>query len=206
VEATRRETVGYLAERENRFIDKRTWGDGPWQNEPDHVQWQDPATDLVCLAVRVPWAGQWCGYVGVPEGHPAFGLNYEEVDKLGPRHKDAEGYEWGGLRVHGGLTFADFCQEGEEGTGICHVPQPGQPERVYWLGFDMAHAGDIMPGMDAQLRAIGHEPIRYAPIWGDDDEYRTLEYVQAECAHLADQLAKVDEMPGHRPDRHSSAG
>ena len=141
--------------------------------------------------MRHPWSGHWCGYVGVTEGHPAFGLPYDDADKLGPRHQDADGYEWGGLRVHGGLTFSDSCQEGAEDHGICHVPQPGQPERVWWFGFDMAHSGDISPGMDARLRAMGHEPHRYVSIWGIPDEYRTLEYVQAECANLARQLVEV---------------
>src|SRR5437868_4216905 len=35
-------------------------GPGPWWDEPDKVQWIDPATDLDCLAVRGPF-GAWCG-------------------------------------------------------------------------------------------------------------------------------------------------
>jgi hypothetical protein len=168
----------YLAEREYRHIDKSTWGEGPWQAEPDKCQWIDEASGLDCLAVRVPWGGSWCGYVGVPEGHPAFGRGYEEVD----------------VEVHGGLTFAGPCQEGEnaEEHGICHIPLPGRPERVWWQGFDCAHAGDIMPGMDAALRAHGSQPVRYGGCSGyPEDEYRTLEYVQAQCAHLAEQVQRL---------------
>jgi hypothetical protein len=33
-------------------IDKSSWGNGPWQTEPDKAQWQDEETGLPCLAVR----------------------------------------------------------------------------------------------------------------------------------------------------------
>jgi hypothetical protein len=31
------------------FLDKSEWGAGPWQIEPDKVQWQDNETGLPCL-------------------------------------------------------------------------------------------------------------------------------------------------------------
>ena len=58
------------------FIDKSTWTRGPWDSEPDRVEWRDPASGYACLALRGP-VGAWCGYVGVPEGHPAHGLHYD---------------------------------------------------------------------------------------------------------------------------------
>lgn len=57
-------------------VDKSAWGDGPWQSEPDKMQWQDEATGFACLIVRDPM-GALCGYVGVPETHPAHGLSYD---------------------------------------------------------------------------------------------------------------------------------
>jgi hypothetical protein len=74
-------------------IDKSTWGEGPWQQEPDKLQFCDEATQLPCLIVRASVSGSLCGYVGVTEGHPAFGLKYDAVD----------------VSVHGGLTFAGSC-------------------------------------------------------------------------------------------------
>lgn len=170
-------------EREFRFIDKSGWGDGPLLYEPDKVQWTDEASGLPCLAVRTPWSGNLCGYVGVAEGHPAFGLGYDEADKLAP--DDEDGYPW--LRVHGGLTFADACQEGSEDTGICHVPQPGQPEHVWWLGFDCAHCDDLSPA----TFATAGERYRRAMLLNPRYAYRTLEYVQSECAALALQLRAI---------------
>ena len=145
------------------------WPAGPWDGEPDKVQWPDEATGLPCLAVRNPRAGYWCGYVGVPPGHPLHGKDYSEVD----------------FEVHGGLTFADECTPGEnEAQGICHVPEPGEPDHVWWLGFDCAHAWDFSP----QDRKLADER-GYPFLIMDGEQYRTLAYVQQECASLAAQIA-----------------
>lgn len=170
-----------------RFVDKSDWDDGPWQEEPDKIQWRDEATGLACLAVRHSRHGHWCGYVGVAEGHPAFGKGYDDVQGLAPIQPEDE---WQGFDVHGGLTFADFCQEDPEAKqqGICHIPQPGEPDRVWWLGFDMGHAWDRSPGMEALLRSIGRPDY---PALHREQEYRTLDYVQEECTKLARQLGAI---------------
>lgn len=140
---------------------------GPWDDEPDKVQWVDEATDLDCLAVRNSM-GVWCGYVGVPPCHPAHGADYTDLD----------------VDVHGGLTFASSCNEEaeDEGHGICHVPLPGREANVWWLGFDCGHVGfDVIPAFlkhDVNLPKSG----RFASV------YRNLDYVKAECASLAAQL------------------
>lgn len=165
-------------DREMRHIDKSAWGDGPWRDEADKLQWIDEKTGFDCLIVRVPWSGHLCGYVGVTEDHPAFGKSYDEANELATPDED----DYRSFRVHGGLTFADSCQEGEEDTGICHVPQTGRPDRVWWLGFDAAHCDDISPATDSRSSYQRHNP-RAA--------YRTVEYMQNECADLATQLKAV---------------
>jgi len=75
------------------------------------------------LAVRNS-EGFWCGYVGVPPGHPWHGQGYDDVD----------------AHAHGGLTYGGLCN-----GVICHVPREGEPAEVFWLGFDCAHAGDASP-------------------------------------------------------------
>lgn len=175
---------GIQVERAIEWIDKSGWGPGEWQAERwDKVQWTDAASGLACLAVREPEIGHWCGYVGVPEGHPAHGLGKAEAEGLG-------------ISAHGGLTFAGPCQEGTEAelTGVCHTPRPGQPERVHWLGFDMAHVRDLKPALAALLARLWDDVpsarlARRRP--SDFEVYRTLGYVQAECHELADQLARL---------------
>lgn len=155
------------------FVDKSKWSRGKWDGEPDKMQWTDEATGLPCLIHRGP-SGALCGYVGVAEGHPAFGLEYDSVRVKAPEDSDDEYPD-----VHGGLTFSDFCspEVTDEGRGICHVAGPGEPDRVWWLGFDCAHGWDFCPSY-ASARELR-----------SDETYRDLAYVQWQCRKLAAQLA-----------------
>ncbi len=159
-----------MAKQEWTTVDKSEWGDGPWQQEPDKVQWQDKATGLPCLAVRNA-AGTWCGYVGVSDGHPAYEQHYDNVDVM----------------AHGGLTYSDHCQESEDGCVppeklVCHIPQPGEADQVWWLGFDCFHSGDMAP-----------TPYHRSMLCDDGcgDVYRTLPYVKGQCRKLAKQLSTL---------------
>lgn len=154
-------------------IDRKSkgWPSGEWDSEPDKVQWQDKKTGLPCLAVRHPSNGHWCGYVGVSEGHRLYGKDYDEV----------------GADVHGGLTFSNSCQPKEkESEGICHVPSPGEPDHVWWFGFDCAHAGDSSP-MDLKYEKEKGYPF----LRSHEDEYRSLVYVKKECRILAKYLKEM---------------
>lgn len=137
-------------------IDKSSWPRGPWDQEPDRKEFV--ASGFPCLMQRHVKYGNWCGYVAVPPGHPAHGKDYNDIV----------------CRVHGGLTYGSLC-EGH----ICHVPKPGEPDNVFWLGFDCAHAGDFSPGMNQS----------YAKLIGET--YRDEAYVEAETRALATQLAKM---------------
>ena len=109
------------------------------------------------------FSGSLCGYVGVPSEHPDYGHHYNDVD----------------VDVHGDLTFADFCQPGNKEHGICHIVEPGEDDNVWWLGFDCAHYLDLSPDLPSITLLNG--------------EYRTIRYVQAECAKLARQLKERAE-------------
>lgn len=87
--------------------------------------------------------------------------------------------EWGPL-----LSDRPAWEVRVQATAICHVPAPGEPDDIWWFGFDCAHAGDRMPGMEAALRSIGGRSLPHC-----GDVYRDLAYVKAECASLARQLA-----------------
>jgi hypothetical protein len=151
---------------EYTFIDKSSWPRGPWDKEPDKIQFMDAETGLPCLIVRADHHGALCGYVGISEGHPYFSSSYDN-------HYD--------LEAHGGLTFSDFCVESDKEHGICHIPGEGEPDRVYWLGFDCAHSGDFCPAYSD-----------WSSFRGKEERYRTLDYVRAECARLARQLKAVE--------------
>lgn len=147
------------------------WPSGEWDSEPDKMQWPDEATGLPCLAVRNSRSGNWCGYVGVAPGHPLHGKDYDEAD----------------IEVHGGLTFAGGCSHGaDESVGICHTPGRGEPDTVWWLGFDCHHAWDFTP-LDVKYANERGYPFTIR----DDEHYRTLDYVRQECARLAAQVAQA---------------
>lgn len=140
---------------------KSEWGPGPWQDEPDRVEWEYKG--FPCLMVRnMGVTGVWCGYVAVPEGHPEFEKGGDDLD------------------VHGGITYSNHCS-----GDICHVPKPGEPDNVWWLGFDCSHFADFMPRMDALLKKIrASGGLGYG-------KYRDLPYVKSEVERLADQLAAL---------------
>lgn len=137
-------------------VDRDRWPVGPWDGEPDRVEWRSHG--MPCLAVRNRM-GAWCGYVAVGAGHPDHGRDYSDVD----------------ADVHGGLTYSDRCA-----GPICHVPKAGEEDAVWWLGFDCAHAGDLVPALVA---TIGRGMF-------GADRYRSLAYVRAEVERLAEQLAE----------------
>lgn len=134
--------------------------------------WRDG--DLVCLARRAMTLGAWCGYVGVGPDHPWYGLSYTRLDRR--------------VDVHGGLTYAAPCKpETLSGCefGICHTPEPGEPDDLWWIGFDCGHAGDRVP--------CDYAPEPWQRMLGDCDDlgggdaYRDLAFVRAEITKLAEQ-------------------
>ena len=142
-------------------VDRSNWAPGPWDSEPeDRVEWRHRG--FPCLAVRNS-LGAWCGYVAVPPGHPWHGKGYDAID----------------ADCHGGLTFSDGCHPD---SAICHVPAPGEPEDVWWLGFDCAHAGDHIPKLESLVTRA-----QIARLVGDT--YCPLGYVRAGVERLADQAA-----------------
>ena len=128
---------------------------GPWSNEPNRLEFETEG--FPCLMRRNDM-GAWCGYVAVPPGHPYHGKRWDDVD----------------LDVHGGITYADACTADGE---ICHVPKPGEPDDVWWFGFDCAHCDDLCPGM-----------FKYGLIIG---KYRDVDYVKNQCIELAAQLKEI---------------
>lgn len=176
-------------------VDKSEWGEGLWTSEPDKAVWIDEETGLDCLIVRNRM-GALCGYVGVPKGHPAHGAEYDNVRLTDDEYPD----------VHGGLTFSGACQPvTDHSTGICHIPQEGRPDNVWWLGFDCAHSMDIVPSMVAsnrkryeEAKAIGDaEGMRlWSSLTDWDEQYRTVEYVVCEVERLARQLATATVTAG----------
>jgi hypothetical protein len=176
---------------------------GPWNEEPN--RWSGQFHGLQCVAVRDSYFGNWCGYAGVSAEHPLYGVDYKD-DVPAPdswRERRLDPAELGTLNVflaalgralngdmpghaplamllgaHHGLTFAGELRDFDG----------------WFFGFDCGHAGDYQPGSIAAITHAEAEsgvylfPRRTTPEQRGE-VYRTLEYTQLVCAHLADQLA-----------------
>lgn len=169
----------------------RHWGEGSWVDEPDRMDFE--AYGLPCLLLRQLTSGHWCGYVAVHPGHPLHGVHYDDV----PEHCSA----------HGGLTFSDSCEQEKDNNAfssylrqsektwgytigdpkkasICHDVASGEPDNVWWFGFDAAHFMDVRPGINMVLRP-------YGGAWSDVPEtYKDISYMRRECENLAKSLAR----------------
>lgn len=181
--------------------DKSDWGPGPWQTEPDKVQYTD-ITGLPALIV-CSHIGSLCGYVGVPEVHPWHGVGYGHPMTCThePLHKSC--YECDGdfspgysINVHGGITFSNFCTpEPNFARDICHMVEPGEPDHVWWFGFDCGHACDLSPAMLAGLVRCGmyRDLSEAMAAWGrrGQEIYRDIPYVVNEIHQMALQLLAV---------------
>lgn len=156
-----------MAENVEYKVDRSGWPEGDWDGEPDREEWRSHG--LPCLIVRND-LGALCGYVGVPPGHRMHGKALDDADDLS---------------VHGGISYANACA-----GHICHVPREGEPDDVWWLGFDCGHGWDFMPGLYANLRKAlaGLKD----PLFESDARYgtyRPIGYVRGEVERLAEQLA-----------------
>lgn len=155
---------------------------GPWDSEPDRLEWRH-SSGLACLANRNDM-GAWCGYVAIPPGHPLFGV----IDTRG-----GDSFE-----VHGGITYSKVGRQGPIG----HVPLPGESDDPHWVGFDCGHASDLIPSFEiysGSLEKIGL-PKEAAPLFRSlrqraaGSTYRDLPWVVEQTNSLADQIAQGKEV------------
>lgn len=148
--------------REEHEIDKQEWPAGCWHREPDRIEWVDHETGYVCI-LRRNFSGVLCGYVGVPNSHPAAGKSYQE-------EKISE------LTVHGGVTYTGD-QESALECKLCSPEAAMVWAASWWIGFDAAHCWDLCPSFPA----------------GDAyTEYRDVDYMSEQVALLARQLRAME--------------
>lgn len=142
-------------------FDKSKWGPGPWQSEPDDLDWIDEDTGFSCEIHR-NGSGALCGYVSIPESHPYFGSKYDDLHYID---------------VHGGLTFSSAAVRKSDVEKLAN-PDDTTP-RFQKFGFDCAHSGDYSPRyVEWGIRSFSR----------DEGGYRTLQYVQGHCRKLAAQF------------------
>lgn len=149
-----------MASFSQTWMDRSRWPDGPWSDEPDRIEWYDRATGYPCLMLRNVHLGHWCGYVGLPPGHPWYDVTLDELPDEAYAHSD--------------LTFAGRCMSDARPMRerVCHTPRAGEPDAVYWIGFDCANHQQLVPALSDRL-------------YTRDDVYVTADEVAAVCTCLA---------------------
>ncbi len=145
------------------FVDRSKWPPGPWDDEPDKMNWTTEA-GLPGMIVRSDITGSLCGYAAVPSSHPWHGLPFNNTQMLMR------------ISVHGGLTYAAPC----EGR-ICHIPRLDEDDEVWWFGFDCCHGMDLAPSMIALFKDMPFSISTFG-------KYRDVAYVHGEVESLAKQL------------------
>lgn len=149
--------------------------------------------------------GHRCGYVGINNQHPLYGVGYqEETDKLKPPSPDEPCGKRSPLllmsmaldpdkarpeyvfNVHGGVTYSKM---GDEACYPVRSVSNGDP--LFWYGFDCGHCDD---GQDMTVQSPGLRKIHLDCGFDPEERpVRSLEYVIEECNKLSDDLAKVWE-------------
>jgi hypothetical protein len=142
---------------------KDSWGPGPWDKEYDEYLWLDRQTQLFCSVRRGPM-GSLCGYVGVRQSHPWFGVPYDDIECF----------------CHGGLTYAAMTQITDWKSWMPSFWTLGENQWI--VGFDCGHLNDLVPGTQALLDKMGH----VSP-YAHEDVYRDEEYVKDQVKFLAYQ-------------------
>ena len=133
----------------------------------------------VCVASDM---GHRCGYVAIPPGHALYRKDYSD---------ECPGVSWDDLaEVEIGKrgVMSLICVDTGKPPLVEHVFDvhgsltfSGENFGRWWLGFDCAHVGDAPdPSICSPLYARNMHP---------GDIVRSREYVEVECARLADQIA-----------------
>ena len=143
-----------------------------------------------------------CGYVGVPEGSPFFGINYNQElpnsDGLKEQLKKEEIGKrgiipvacWDGetvspeilFDVHGGITYTRAQENNYP------IVTNGN---LWWFGFDCGHCDDARD-IETAKKYFWEEQWR--PLVEIEERFpsrgtiRTLEYVEQECRNLIEQI------------------
>jgi len=134
----------------------------------------------------------YCGYVGVPLGHPLHGINHDALNPA-PDNNTWDDY------AHGGLTYSGYIVEADtydSDTSPALSPynqfisdsqqQGNMPEDVWWFGFDCNHYRDLSPYMVRVVCQGGRiSPREYATCYG-------LQYVDLNTVYSAMMAMMLD--------------
>lgn len=137
-----------------------------------------------CAVLLMPW-GCRCGYVGLKKGSKYYQKGIYDIP----------------VDCHGGLTYAENYLIGVNPSGDNQADS--KFAGLWWIGFDCAHWKDAndFPALYAAFANYPQEIERIANLqavekkFGTTGEVRTIEFCEAECRSIVDQLiAEKDQV------------
>ncbi len=156
----------------SRELKLEHWGEGEWMNEPDLIEFEHEG--FKCSVARMTgfegnpgdlhlFGGYLCGYVILPEGHPWFGLDWDDHETMNPD-------------VHAGLTYHAACDNGWEIGFDCAHSMDITPSMEKYF---------------ERSKEIGDLKKRFpnSPIW--HKSYKNTSFCIAEVKSLAEQAKQV---------------
>jgi hypothetical protein len=163
-----------VCEYTSMMRESKGWGDGPWQQEPDYITFDH--SGRTCIMHRNQLGG-WCGYVSVAPGHPYYGMQpasmfaaermlYVPYVNQFPRTRH--------------INYASKCN-----GHVCHTPKPGEPDDVWWFGFDCIGSDDIVPAfmlMYSQRMLLNERAV-----------YRDEEWVRQQLKDMAEAMTFAEK-------------
>lgn len=140
------------------YINKVGWGEGVWQLEPDqsHFTLENGSPGII---KRDDINGALMGYMPIGREHPFHGKSFDKIP----------------VDVHGGLSFSK-----NELIYDDQLAWFASSKGWWWIGFDCAHAFDIMP-------AVGNMGMKPYP----NATYKPYHYVRWELNRLAMQIERL---------------
>jgi hypothetical protein len=140
----------------------RLLGPGIWMDEPDEVEWDSEEWRVPCLIMRAPELGVLCGYVGVAPAHPWHGLDLVALNEVV-------------TNGHWGVSWAAPRDQ-------LRVTRTDETVADHWyVGFDCAHAFDLVPNLRTLFPKRAREPIYIAsgpPVPPYTDTYKDFVWVR----------------------------
>jgi hypothetical protein len=129
-------------------VDRQGWAEGPWDHEPDQLEWLEQG--VYCCLSRQRVTGRWQGYIALPETHLWHKSSYRSLNKhFGDK-----------LPAHGGVSYSRF--RGSYPFRYADV------SKEHWIiGYNCGHLGDLQPGIQAR----NPDPLLYLGL-----VYRNLSY------------------------------
>jgi len=170
------ELVEFLIKNPSYYTDKKNWGEGEWQTEPDIYQFRYKG--YWCVALRHPTNGNYCGYVLIKKGSK-WDNDYNPLD----------------IDCHGGLTYSGKVYFS---YGLPNPEMITDLDSFNCIGFDCNHGGDFAPGMVASRKFMDqmfdydddelNYELKLLRHYEKDDIYRNLQYVKRQLEMIVDQI------------------